>query len=165
VIEGSAPRVGADVYQLYPVDAIAHEYEYGEGDRMAVSRTPLDWFGYMVGMYSFRSFAGGKATWILNYSWDGEKGVSPAEPMKNLFLSEVTAGANVWDAKGHVMAGSNDWGVRKRVFAWIADYERTLYSPRQPIEPIGVYFSPSTRDYFPDEFVRSYRGTMCLLLQ
>jgi len=165
-IEGSAPRVGADVYQLYPVvDAIAHEYEYGEGNHMAVSRTPLDWFGYMVGMYSFRSFAGGKATWILNYSWDGEKRVSPPEPMKNLFLSEVMAGANVWDAKGHVMASSNDWGVRKQVFAWLAAHERTFYSPRHPIQPIGVYFSTSTRNYFPEEFVRSYRGMMCLLLQ
>jgi hypothetical protein len=165
-IEESAPRVGADVYQLYPVvDAIAHEYEYGEGNHMAASRTPLDWFGYMAGMYSFRSFAANKATWILNYSWDGQKSVNPAEPMKNLFLSEVMAGANVWDAKGHVMAGSNNEATRKQVFAWISAHEKIFYSPRLPIQPIGVYFSPATRNYFAEEFVRSYRGAMCLLLQ
>lgn len=66
-IEESVPRVGADVNELYPVvESIAHEFEYGSGEHMAASRTPLDWFGYMVGMYSFRSFAGGKASWILN---------------------------------------------------------------------------------------------------
>jgi len=165
-IEESAPRVGADVYELYPVvDVVAHEYEYGEGNHMAASRTPLDWFGYMIGMYSFRSFAGDKASWMLNYSWDGEKRVRPSDAMKNLFLSEVMAGANVWDAKGHGMSGSNDWGTRKEVFHWISEHEKTFYSPRQPIDPIGVYFSPGTRNYFPDEFIRSYRGAMCLLLQ
>ena len=35
-IESEAVRVGADVYSLYPVvDAIAHEYEFGEGYHMA----------------------------------------------------------------------------------------------------------------------------------
>jgi hypothetical protein len=165
-IEESVPRVGADAYELYPaLDAIAHEYEYGEGDHMAASRTPLDWFGYMIGMYSFRSFAGDKATWMLNYSWDGEKGVSPSAAMKNLFLSEVMTGTNVWDAKGHVMSGSNDWETRKEIFNWIAEHEKTFYSPRQPIDPVGVYFSPVTRNYFPEEFIRSFRGMMCLLLQ
>ena len=165
-IEESAPRVGADVFELYPVvDVIAHEYEYGDGNHMAASRTPLDWFGYMVGMYSFRSFAEGKASWILNYSWDGEGRVSAGEAMKNLFLSEVMAGANVWDAKGHVMSGSNDWGTRKEVFKWISEHEKTFYAPRKPIQPVGVYFSPSTRNYFPEEFVGSYRGVMLLLLQ
>lgn len=165
-IEEGAPRVGADVYQLYPVvDAIAHEYEYGHGDHMAASRTPLDWFGYMTGMYSFRSFAGGKASWMLNYSWDGNRGVDAKQAMENLFLGELMAGANVWDARGHVMSGSNDMGTRKTVFQWVAAHEKTFYSPREPIRPIGVYFSPKTRDYFPEEFVRSYRGVMILLLQ
>ena len=103
-VEESVPRVGADVYELYRVvDVIAHEYEYGPGEHMAASRTPLDWFGYMVGMYSFRSFAAGKASWILNYSWENQKKIEPQEAMKNLFLSELMAGANVWDAQGHVM--------------------------------------------------------------
>ncbi len=82
-IEAEAPRVGADVYQLYPqVDAIAHEYEFGEGeDHTAASRTPLDWFQYQVGIRSFRAFAGEqKATWILNYSWDGAPHVKPGTP-------------------------------------------------------------------------------------
>ena len=165
-IEESVPRVGADVYELYPVvDAIAHEYEYGAGEHMAVSRTPLDWFGYLVGMYSFRSFAGGKASWILNYSWENQKKIEPREAMRNLFLSEVMAGANVWDAQGHVMSGSNDWEARREIFKWIAEHEKTLYSPRQTVQPIGVYFSPQTRNCFPEPFIRSYRGMMLLLLQ
>src|SRR5580704_8039361 len=39
-IEQESTRVGADVYQLYGVvDAIAHEYEFGEGEHMASSRS------------------------------------------------------------------------------------------------------------------------------
>jgi hypothetical protein len=165
-IEEGAPRVGADVYQLYPVlDVIAHEYEYGSGDHMAASRTPLDWFGYLTGMYSFRSFAAGRASWMLNYSWDGNKGVDRREAMKNLAMAELMAGANVWDTRGHVMSGSNDMETRKLIFNWIAKHEQTFYAPRKPIRPIGIYFSPKTRDYFPEEFIESYRGMMCLLLQ
>ena len=165
-IEEASPRVGADVYQLYTVvDAIAHEYEYGSGDHMAASRTPLDWFGYMTGMYSFRSFAAGRASWMLNYSWDGNKNVDRREAMKNLAMAELMAGANVWDARGHVMSGSNDKETRKLIFNWIAGHEKTFYSPRNPVRPIGIYFSPKTRDYFPKEFIESFRGMMYLLLQ
>ena len=162
--ERPATVVGADVYQLYPVvDAIGHEY-HGGGESMAASRTPLDWFGYMIGMYSFRAFAEGKATWMLSYSWDGEKQIQPSEAMKNLFLAEVMAGANAYDARGHVMSGSNDMATRKAVFGWIRDHEKTLYHPRSPIRPIGVYFSPTTRNYFAPEFVESFKGTMMLLM-
>ena len=60
-IESEAVRVGADVYSLYPVvDAVAHEYEFGSGNHMASSRTPLDWFYYQVGMHTFRAFRGRK---------------------------------------------------------------------------------------------------------
>jgi hypothetical protein len=165
-IEEGSPRVGADAYQLYPVlDVIAHEYEYGSGDHMAASRTPLDWFGYMTGMYSFRSFAAGRASWMLNYSWDGNKHVDRREAMKNLAMAELMAGANVWDARGHVMSGSNDMETRKVIFNWIARHEKTFYSPRNPVRPIGIYFSPKTRDYFSTEFIESFRGMMYLLLQ
>jgi hypothetical protein len=165
-IEQEATRVGADVYSLYPVvDAIAHEYEFGSGDHMASARTPHDWFRYQVGMHSFRAFAQGKATWILNYSWDGDKKIGPREPMLNLAMSQVMAGANFWDAPGHSMAGSNDPATRKKIFAWIAAHQRTFYRPRQPIQPVGVYFSPKTRDYFPAEFLPSYRGCLILLMQ
>src|SRR5437667_95916 len=165
-IEEGVPRVGADVYQIYPeVDVIAHEYEYGGGDHMAASRTPLDWFGYMAGMYSFRSFAAGKASWMLNYSWDGNTHVDRREAMKNLAMAELMAGTNVWDVRGHVMSGSNDLETREVIFNWIAGHESTFYSPRKPVRPIGVYFSPKTRDYFPKEFIESFRGMMYLLLQ
>jgi glycosyl hydrolase family 10 len=165
-IEEEAVRVGADVYSLYAVnDAIAHEYEFGGGDHMASSRTPLDWFRYQVGMASFRAFAEGKPTWILNYSWDGDKTIDPRDAMENLFMSQLMAGANVWDARGHVMSGSNDLETRKRVFAWIAAHEKTFYLPRLPVKPIGVYFSPATRNYFPMNFLRSYQGVLILLIQ
>ncbi len=165
-IEEEAVRVGADVYSLYAVnDAVAHEYEFGNGDHMAASRTPFDWFRYQIGMQTFRAFAQGKATWILNYSWDGDPKVRASEAMQNLFMSEVMAGANVWDAKTHVMSGSNDLATRKQVFAWIAAHEKTFYRPRTAIDPVGVYFSPATRNYFTKEFLRSYQGTLLLLMQ
>ena len=165
-IEEEAVRVGADVYSLYPVvDAIAHEYEFGAGDHMASSRTPLDWFRYQVGMYSFRAFAQGKATWILNYSWDGDQKVDRREAMMNLAVSEIMAGANFWDAPGHSMAGSNDPPTRKKIFSWIKAHEKTFYSPRTPITPIGIYFSPQTRNFFANEFIASYRGILVLLMQ
>ena len=165
-IEEEAVRVGADVYSLYAVvDAIAHEYEFGNGDHMASSRTPLDWFNYQVGMHSFRAFAQGKATWILNYSWDGDKKVDRREAMMNLAVSEIMAGANFWDAPGHSMAGSNDPATRRKIFSWIKAHENTFYRPRTTIAPIGVYFSPEARNYYAGEFIPSYRGILILLMQ
>ena len=165
-IEQEAVRVGADVYSLYPVvDVIAHEYEFGSGNHMASSRNPLDWFAYQVGMHSFRAFAQGKPTWILNYSWDGDKKVDKQESMMNLAMSEIMAGANFWDAPGHSMAGSNDLSIRKKIFSWIQAHQKTFYLPRIPIHPVGIYFSPQTRNYYADEFIRSYRGILILLMQ
>src|ERR1700728_435552 len=108
-IEAESVRVGADVYSLYTVvDAIAHEYSFGNSGHMASERKPLDWFRFQVGMHTFRAFAQGKATWILNYSWDGDQKVDKREAMLNLAMSEVMAGANFWYAPGHSIAGSND---------------------------------------------------------
>lgn len=165
-IEEEATRVGADVYSLYPyVDAIAHEYEFGNGGHMASERTPHDWFRYQVGMHTFRAFAEGKATWILNYSWDGDKKVDAREAMQNLAMSQIMTGSNFWDAPGHSMAGSNDAPTRKKIFSWIADHQTTFYRPRSPIQPVGVYFSPKTRDYGAKDFIASYRGCLILLMQ
>jgi endo-alpha-1,4-polygalactosaminidase (GH114 family) len=165
-IETEATVVGADVYEMYPVvDVIAHEYEFGGGEHMAASRTQLDWFLYQAGMLSFRAFAEGKPTWILNYSWDGDKTVDKRDAMKNLASSIVMAGANFWDAPGHSMAGTNDLATRQQIFDWIARNEKELYSQRAPLQPVGVYFSPKSRDYTRDRFLSSYRGTLLLLLQ
>jgi hypothetical protein len=166
-IEDAAPRVGADVYQLYPlVDAIAHEYEFGDGeDHTAASRSPFDWFMYQIGMRSFRAFAGKKPTWILNYSWDGAKNVQPPDAMLNLAMSELMAGANVWDARGHVMSGSNDMPTRTEIYGWIAKHEDIFSAVREPVGETGVYFSDVTRNLYPSEFVNSYRGVLLLLLQ
>jgi hypothetical protein len=169
-IEEEAVRVGADVYSLYGVtDAIAHEYEFGSGEHMASGRTPLDWFRYQVGMHSFRAFgqvAGrDKPTWILNYSWDGDKNVDKREAMMNLAMSQIMDGANFWDAPGHSMGGSNDLEMRKKIFSWIKEHEKTFYLPRSPIDPIGVYFSAETRNFYSEEFLASYRGIVILLMQ
>ncbi len=166
-IEDAAPRVGADVYRLYPlVDAIAHEYEFGEGeDHTAAGRSPFDWFMYQIGMRSFRAFAGDKPTWILNYSWDGAQHVQPRDAMLNLAMSELMAGANVWDAPGHVMSGSNDLPTRTEIYSWIAKHEDIFGAIRKPVGETGVYFSDATRNLYPNEFVNSYRGVLLLLLQ
>ncbi len=165
--EEAAVRVGADVYQIYPkVDAIAHEYEFGDGDdHTAASRTPFDWNMYQIGIRTFRAFAEGKPTWILNYSWDGAPHVAPKDAMLNLAMSELMAGANVWDAKGHVMSGSNDMPARIEIYKWIADHQDVLSAPRVPLGTVSVYFSESTRNYYPKEFVDSYRGALLLLLR
>jgi hypothetical protein len=131
---------------------------------MAVSKTPLEWFRYMIGMYCFRAFAEGKASWMLSYSWDGEKEADPKEAMQRLFLAEVMAGANAYDAKGHVMSGSNDLGTRKAVFGWIRENEATLYRPRLPLAAVGVYFSPKTRNYFGQEYVEAFQQAMLSLM-
>ncbi|MBN2413261.1 hypothetical protein JXQ31_16395 [candidate division KSB1 bacterium] len=163
-IEEAAVRVGADVYDMYRVvDVIAHEYS--AGGYTAASRNPLAWFNYMVGMYSFRAFAETKASWMLSYSWDNVENIAPKDAMQNLALSQVMAGTNTWDARGHVMSGSNDFEARKEIFKWIGEHEKTFYLPRNPLNPIGVYFSDKTRNYFCDEFMDSYKGIMNMLLQ
>jgi len=166
-IEAEAPRVGADVYQLYPqVDAIAHEYEFGDSeDHTAASRSQLDWFQYQIGIRSFRAFAGDKPTWILNYSWDGAPNVKPRDAMLNLAMSELMAGANLWDARGHVMSGSNDMATRNEIFHWVGAHEDIFGMHREPEGTIGVYFSDTTRNFYPADFVASYRGVLLLLLQ
>jgi hypothetical protein len=162
-IEESAVRVGSDVYDMYGVvDTIAHEYSTGG---RSASRTPLAWFQDMVGMYSFRAFAGSKPSWMLSYSWENEKQIVPGEAMKNLAMAQLAAGTNTWDVRGHVMSGSNDIETRKLIFRWIKEHEKTFFLPRQPVQPIGVYFSPKTRNYFAKEFIESYRGVMMLLMQ
>jgi hypothetical protein len=166
-IEEEAPRVGADVYQIYPhVDAIAHEYEFGGGDdHTAASRTPFDWMMYQIGIRSFRAFAGDRSTWILNYSWDGAAGVKPHDAMLNLFASELVAGANLWDVRGHVMSGSNDIATRRDVYHWVAKHDSFFAGKRVPVGEVGVYFSDTTRNQHPKEFVASYRGVLLMLLR
>jgi len=77
----------------------------------------------------------------------------------------VMAGANFWDAPGHSMAGSNDLATRKKIFDWTKAHEKTFYLPRSPIDPIGVYFSPATRNFYAEDFIASYRGILILLMQ
>jgi hypothetical protein len=132
---------------------------------MSANRTPLAWFQDTIGMYSFRAFAQPKPSWMLSYSWEKEKQIAPGEAMKNLAMAQLMAGTNTWDAQGHVMSGSNDIQTRTLIFGWMKEHEKTFFLPRQPVRPIGVYFSPKSRDYFAKEFIESYRGIMMLLMQ
>ena len=165
-------RIGADSYPLYKIaDVIAHEYsprdkDYVDGGGGNSSRSnPLGWMRYMIAMYTLRAMAEEKPTWMLSYSWNGEEKINPSDAIKNLFVSQVMSGANSWDAARHVMSGSNDYDTRKQVYKWIKDNEQLIYSKREPISPVGVYFSPNTRDYFSDSWDQSYFGTMELLME
>ncbi|MFA5971418.1 MAG: hypothetical protein WC780_03615 [Lentimicrobiaceae bacterium] len=156
-------RVGADVYEMYPVvDVIAHEYNVGNN---SAQREPLDWTEYMIGMYTFRAFAEGKPSWMLSYSWDGEDSIRPSDAIENLAMSQVMAGTNSWDARRFVMGGSNDYEARTKVYKWISENEKLIYAPRKTMAPIGIYFSPKTRSYFADDFTPAYLGMMNLLLR
>ena len=156
-------RVGADVYDMYPVvDVIAHEYNPGDN---SAKRKPLDWMEYMIGMYTFRAFAEGKPSWMLSYSWDKEDSIIPADAIENLAMSQVMAGTNSWDAHRFVMGGSNDFDARTNVYKWISENEKLIYAQRKSITPVGIYFSPKTRNYFADDFTPAYLGMMNLLLR
>lgn len=162
-LDDDAVTVGSDVYELYNVvDVIAHEYS--EGGYTSANRSPFDWITYLAGMYTFRAFAGDKASWMLSYSWDDNENVDKVGAMENMVLSHIMAGNNTWDSRGHVMSGSNDLNTRKRLFNWIKENENTFYNPRNTIYPIGIYFSPKSRNYFPETFIKSFFGFMHLAL-
>jgi hypothetical protein len=157
-----AVRVGADVFSLYRVvDVIAHEYNPGGN---SARRQPRQWLEYMISMLTFRAFAQGKASWMLSYSWDKGDKVVPADAIENLAMSQVMASTNSWDAARFVMSGSNDYAARTRVYKWIRDYEDLIYAPRKTISPIAIYFSPATRNYFADEAIKSYMGSMEMMM-
>jgi hypothetical protein len=63
------------------------------------------------------------------------------------------------------MSGSNDMPTRVQIFHWIAAHEDIYGAERQPEGETGVYFSDTTRNYYPNEFVAAYRGVLLMLLQ
>lgn len=162
-ISEEAVRVGADVFAMYDVvDVIAHEYS--EGEYYASDRAAYDWYNYIIGMYTFRAFAEEKASWMLSYSWLDNKKVAPSDAMKSLFVSQMFSGTNMWDVKGYIMSETNDMKTRTEVYKWVSQYEDIFYSPRTPLEPISVYFSDVTRNYFSEEFINSFRGIVSMLM-
>src|SRR5207247_10014430 len=54
--------------------------------------------------------------------------------------------------------------TRKQIFEWIGRKQKIFFSPRSPLHPVGVYFSPKSRDYHGKDFLSSYRGTVLALL-
>ncbi len=162
-ISEEAVRVGADVFQMYNVvDVIAHEYS--EGEYYASDREPYDWYNFIIGMKTFRAFAEGDPTWMLTYSWYDNKNVNPSEAMKSLFASHLFTGTNMWDVKGYVMSSTNDMQTRTEVYKWASQYDDIFYAPRIPPEPVSIYFSDITRNYFSEEYISSYRGLVNLLI-
>ncbi len=162
-ISEEAVRVGADVFKMYEVvDVIAHEYS--EGEYYASDREPYDWYNYIIGMNTFRAFAEDNASWMLSYSWHDNKKVDPSEAMKSLFVSQLFSGTNMWDVEGYVMSSTNDMKTRADVYKWVSEYEDIFYSDRTPIEPVSIYFSDITRNYFNNDFIDSYRGILNLLI-
>ncbi len=156
-------RSGADVYELKNTsDVITHEFFINTNT--GAKRTTFDWVTYLLGVQTLRAFDEEHATWLLSYSWDREPNTDSVDAMKLLSCTQLMNGANFWDAPGHWMAGSNDYPTRKAIFAWTKKHEGLLYCPRKPINPIGVYFSPETRNSFLNDYVRSYYGTLHLLL-
>jgi hypothetical protein len=82
-IEEAAVRVGADVYDMYRVvDAIAHEYNFAAGGGTAAAKTPLDWFGRLAGIHSFRAFAQGKPSWMLPIRGTARRTSTAARPWR-----------------------------------------------------------------------------------
>jgi hypothetical protein len=84
--------------------------------------------------------------------------------MKNLAMSVIVTGANFWDAPRQEIQGSNDLATRKQIFEWLGRNEETFFSHRAPLHPVGVYFSPKSRDHHLMDFLPSYRGTLVALL-
>jgi hypothetical protein len=157
-------RSGADVYALRECsDVITHEFFINTNT--GAKRNTFDWITYLLGIHTLRAFDGDHATWLLSYSWDREPGTDSIDAMKLLSCAQVLSGANTWDAPRYWMAGSNDYPTRRRLFGWIRANEELLYSPRTPVRPIGVYFSPASRNAFGNEVVKSFYGTLHLLLQ
>ncbi len=162
-ISEEAVRVGADVFKMYDVvDVIAHEYS--EGEYYASDREPYDWYNFIIGMSTFRAFAEDDPTWMLCYSWYDNKNVEPSEAMKSLFASQLFTGTNMWDVKGYVMSSTNDMKTRTDVYSWASHYDDIFYAPRITEEPVSVYFSDFTRNYFSEDFTDSYRGIVNLLI-
>ncbi len=156
-------RSGADAYEIHNYsDVIAHEFFINTNT--GAKRNTFDWLTYLIGVNTLRAFDEEKPTWLLSYSWDNEENTDSIDAMKLLSCTQVMAGANFWDAPGHLMAGSNDYPTRKEIFSWIKENENLLYSPRKPINPIGVYYSPSTRNYFGNDYTESFYGILHLLL-
>jgi hypothetical protein len=63
------------------------------------------------------------------------------------------------------MSGSNDMPTRVEIFKWIAAHEDIFSVQREPLGEVGVYFSDKTRNFYPENFVSSYRGVLLLLLR
>jgi hypothetical protein len=162
-VNSEVVRSGADVYEIRKYsEVITHEFFINTNT--GAKRNTFDWLTYVIGISTLRAFDEDKATWLLSYSWDHEVNTNPQDAMKLLSCAQVMAGANYWDAPGHLMAGSNDYSLRKEIFKWIEENENLIYSPRKSLNPIGVYYSPATRNYFTDYYIKSFYGLLHLLV-
>jgi hypothetical protein len=63
------------------------------------------------------------------------------------------------------MSDSNDMATRTQIFHWVAAHQAIFSAKRVPVGKVGVYFSDTTRNYGPKDYIASYRGLLLLLLQ
>jgi len=162
-VDADVVRSGTDAYEIQKYsNVIAHEFYINTNT--GAKRNTFDWITYSLGINTLRAFDENHATWLLSYSWDHEKNTNARDAMKLLSCTQLMSQGNYWDAPGHLMAGSNDYSLRKEIFGWIKANEDILYTERKPVNPIGVYFVPGTRNYFMDDYIKSYYGILHLLL-
>lgn len=162
--------LGVDPYRdSYFVDSIAHEYD--PLDTVAFTRNPYDWIHFNAGISTLRSLDHWHPTIILTYNYNSDIPSSlikdETEISKTLAWSTVSATGHFWETGGEDMVDTSaGYGYRKKVFAWIKKNEKLLYD-RDFINPIGVYFSPDSRDYgdwgWYESFMADFTGTVDML--
>jgi hypothetical protein len=131
-LDGSTMKTAPGVIQVWELDAVS--------DRTAMrDALPDDWIS-LIAMSKFAKAASGtKPSWIFTY------GKEPDDAM--LVLAEALAtGNHPYETKIPLMTTTVGAVYRKRVFSWIKQEERRLFSS-DSAATVAVYFSPESRDY------------------
>ena len=131
-LDGSTMKKAPGVIQVWEVDAVS--------DRTAMrDALPDDWVS-LISMFKFAKAASGtKPSWIFTY------GKEPNDAM--LVMAEaLAAGNHPYETKIPLMTTTVGAAYRKRMFSWVKQEERRLFSS-DSAATVAVYFSPESRDY------------------
>ncbi|HID92514.1 MAG TPA: T9SS type A sorting domain-containing protein [bacterium (Candidatus Stahlbacteria)] len=146
-----AVYTGCDAYRIIDyVDFTTHEYE---PKIWANKRGVYEWLMFSAGLLLLRAIDGDKPTWILSYVNGDEEGnlygdVANAPGMNNLANILVQTGCNYWETGGWSMNNTAAYlEHRTQIFHWISVNGDIFYNEREPVNAVGVYFSPYSRDY------------------
>jgi hypothetical protein len=146
-----AAYTGCDAYRIIDyIDFTTHEYE---PKTWANNRGVYEWLMFSAGLLLLRAVDGGKPTWVLSYVNGDEEGnpygnVANIPGMDNLANILVQTGCNYWETGGFNMnSTSANLEHRTQIFNWISTNEEIFYDEREPVNAVGVYFSPYSRDY------------------